>query len=298
MDGLEFYRAFYNLNSRINNILNTISNISFQPNSLTDANDPFIERFSRRVGYLKVHRPDYLDATRFSNVHSLEFYDFLSQQQLAQVRHEYFAHLVYLRMCYIEDSCIASAFFQMIFSNGFPSLYKCVLDELTPPEPNHRWLSSPSLHSLIIGGFALPVYSFILISCSNLTHLHWSTMRYTDADIDTVPVRHTHLKCLYIRTINIRKIETILLHVPNLKRLHIVSDWSRGNNCLPLDFKQLARILVRCVPYLYRFDCETMQRDPIDIDVIHGYHPCFRRIQFERVPDGRTRFFTIEQRNL
>ncbi|CAF3507000.1 unnamed protein product [Rotaria sp. Silwood1] len=275
-----------------------MSNISFQPNSRTDADDPFVEQFAQRVVHLKVYRPDYLDATRFSNVHSLEFYDFLSQQQLAQVRHEYFAHLVHLRMCYIEDSAVASIFYQMIFSNGFPSLYKCILDELIPPEPNHRWSSSPSLHSLIIGKFALPVYSFILISCPNLTHLHWSTIRYTDTDIEVVPVQHTHLKRLYIRTINIRNIETILLRVPNLKRLYIVSDWSRGNNCLPLDFKQLADILVRCVPCLHHFDCDTMQRNPLDIDIIRRFHSCFRRIQFERVPDGRTRIFTIERNSL
>ncbi|CAF1017972.1 unnamed protein product [Rotaria sordida] len=297
-NGLELYRAFYDLNTRINNILNCISNISFQPNSPTDANDPFVKRFARRVVHLKVYRPDYVDATRFSNVHSLELYDFLSQQQLTQIRHEYFTHLVYLRMGYIEDSDIASIFFQMIFSNGFPFLYKCILDELTPPDSNHRWLSSPSIRSLIIDGFALPVYSFILTSCSNLTHLHWSRILCTDVDIEAVPIRHTHLKRLYIRTINIRNVETILSHVPNLNRLHIISDWFRGNNCRPLDFKQLAHILVRCVPCLQHFDCETMERNPTDIDTIPEFHLCFRRIQTELVPDGRTRFFTIERSTL
>ncbi|CAF4960323.1 unnamed protein product [Rotaria socialis] len=197
-------------------------------------------------------------------------------------------------MCYIDDSVVASTFFQRIFSNGFPSLHKCVLDELTPPDSSQRWLGSPSLRSLNARGFALPLYSCILNSCSNLAHLHWSTIRRADVDNEATLVRHTHLKRLYIRTINIQIIETILFHVPNLKRLYIVSDWSRGNNCLPLDFKRLAHILIRCVPSLNCFDCDTMERNPIDIDTIHGFHPCFIRIQIECVPDGRIRFFTIK----
>jgi hypothetical protein len=260
-----------------------------------DASDPFIDQFKRRVIYLTVPRPDYIDATRFSNIRSLEFFDFLSQQQLTDVRHEHFGHLVYLRMCYIEDSATASNFFQMIFSNGFPSLSKCILDDITPPDSNHRWLGSPIIRSLIVDGFSLSVYLYILTSCSNLTHLHWSKIRYTDdEDILPRPVRHTQLKRLYIRTINIPKIETILSRVPNLKRLHIVSDWSRGNNCLPLNFEQLAHILIQCVPRLRHFDCNTMERNPIDIDTVHLFHPCFQRIQFERVLDVRTRFFTVE----
>jgi hypothetical protein len=293
IDALELYRTFFELNSRINNILDTIPNVSFQANSPTNASDPFVDRFALRVVYLNILWPDYVDATRFPNVRSLEFSDFLSQQQLTQVQHTYFAHLVYLRVSYIEeDSVIASAFFQMIFSNGFPSLCKCILDEITPPDSTHRWSSSPSLHSVIVHRIPLSVYFLILASCSNLTHLHWSTLQYTDEDIQPVFVRHTQLKYLFIRTINIQKIGTILTRVPNLKRLHIVSDWSRGNNCLPLDFEQLAHILARYVPCLYRFDCETMERNPIDIDTIRRFHLCFRHIQFQRVSDGRTRFFT------
>jgi hypothetical protein len=143
-----------------------------------------------------------------------------------------------------------------------------------------------------VTGFSLSVYLFIFTSCPNLTHLHWSTIRYTDdTDIRPVPLRHTRLKCLYIRTINIQKIESILSCVPNLKQLHIVSDWSRGNNCLPLNFEQLSNLLVRYVPDLNCFNCETMEQNPIDIETIRGFHPCFRCIQFERVPDGRTKFF-------
>jgi hypothetical protein len=90
IDALELYRCFFNLNCRMNNILNSISNLKFQVNSLADA-------------------------TRFPNVRSLEFFDFLSEQQLAQVRHKHVGHLTYLRMCRIEDYTTASAFFQMIF---------------------------------------------------------------------------------------------------------------------------------------------------------------------------------------
>jgi hypothetical protein len=279
IDALKLYQAFFDLNSHINNILDNISNI---------------DRFARRIVYLNILRPDVVDATRFSNVRSLEFFDFLSQEQLIQVQHKHFGHLVHLRVCYIEDSAIASAFFQMLFSNKFPSLCRCILDEITPPDSNYQWSCSPSLHSLIVGGFPQPLYSYILASCPNLTYLHWSTIRCTDEDIQPIPIRHTQLKRLYIRTINIKNIETILKCVPNLKRLHIVSDWSRGNNCLPLNFEQLAHILVRWIPCLHRFDCETMERNPIDTDTIRKFHPCFEQIQSERVPDGRTKFFTLQ----
>lgn len=292
IDGLELYQAFYNLNSRINKILSCLLNIHFESSFSTNDDDSLIELFGRRVAYLKVFRPDDINVTRFSNVRVLEFYDCLSQHQLLQIRHACFTHLVHFRMCYIEDSDIASAFFQKIFSNGFPSLSKCVLDELTPPHVNYPWSSSPSLRTLIIGGLALPVYSIILSTCLNLTYLHWSAIRYTESDIKSVPIQQSHLKRLYIQTINIQYIETILSHIPNLKRLHIVSDWSRGNNCRPLDFKQLAHVLLRYVPSLQYFDCETMERNPNDIDIIHRFHSCFRQIQYEIVPDGRTRFFT------
>ncbi|CAF4509684.1 unnamed protein product, partial [Rotaria magnacalcarata] len=216
MDGLDLYQTFYDLNSRINNILNSTSNMHLEPDSSIATSDSLVERFAQRVVHIR-------------------FYDYLPQQQLEQIRPECFAHLVYLRMCYIDDSVVASTFFQRIFSNEFPSLHKCVLDELTPPDSSQQWLGSPSLRSLSARGFALPLYSYILNSCSNLTHLHWSTIRCADVDNEATLVRHTHLKRLYIRTINIQIIETILFHVPNLKRLYIVSDWSRGTKSLPLD---------------------------------------------------------------
>jgi hypothetical protein len=293
LDALKLYQAFFGLNSRINNILDSIPNISFQPNSIEDANDPFIDRFAQRVVHLTIPRPNFIEATRFPNVHSLEFFDYLSPKQITHVRHKHFRHLVYLRMCYMEDSESKSAFFQMLFSNEFPSLRKCILDEITLPDSNYQWSSSPSLCTLIVSRFSLPAYLYILNFCSNLTHLHWTTIGYADEDIQPIPVQHTQLQRLYFRTINIGNIETILKCVPNLKRLYIVSDWSRGNNCLPLNFQQLARLLIRYVPCLHRFDCDTMERNPVDTDTIRGYHPCFGRIQSERVPDGRTRFFTL-----
>jgi hypothetical protein len=161
----------------MNNIVNSISNLTFQPNTSTDATDSFVDRFVRRIFYLHIPRPDYIDATRFPNVRSLEFFDCLSEDQLRQVRHKHFVNLVYLRMCYIEDSDIASAFFQMIFSNEFPSLSKCILDEIPLPDSNHQWSSSPSLGFLIANGFCLSVYFLILSSCPNLINLHWSRIQ-------------------------------------------------------------------------------------------------------------------------
>ena len=138
-------------------------------------------------------------------------------------------------------------FFEMIFSNHFPSLRGCVFDEILQPDTVHRWSRSPSIRALKAGGFSVAVYSMILASCPNLTDLQWSTIRYGDTDIPPMPVQHTSLKRHYIRTISAQEIDTTLTCVPNLKRLHIVSDWSRGNNCSPLNFAQLACILSRRV---------------------------------------------------
>ena len=292
IDALELYQKFFDLNRRLNSLLSTVLQMHFQPKSLEEASHPLVNQFCQRVAYLTVPRPENIDWRRFPNVRCLELLDFLPGLQLRQVHPENFSRLVFLRMCYLEDCPIASVFFHMIFSNNFPSLRGCVFDEIFQPESNHQWSRSPSLRSLAAEGFSHAVYCMILASCPNLVHLRWSTMRYADLDIEPLAVQHTSLKRLHIRTINIQKIETILTCVPTLKQLHIVSDWSRGNNCSPLDFAQLARVLSRRVPCLCQFGCDTKERDPLTIDTIRGFHRSFEHIQCALVPDGRTHFFT------
>ncbi|UJR17610.1 hypothetical protein I4U23_004506 [Adineta vaga] len=294
LDTFDLYRAFSDLNSRINTILINTINLHFQPHSRDDVNHPFVDRFAQRIVSLHLLRSDYLDQIQFLNVRSLNILDYLSDQQLTSIRYENFPHLVYLNMPFIDESETSSHFFQRIFSNEFPCLHKCILGDITLLDSIHPWSISSSLRSLISTGFSLSTYVHILNSCPNLIYLHWSARRFTDDD-DLQPARqqHNQLRYLYLRTINIEIIRLVLTYIPHLERLCLISDWSRGNNCLPLDFVELARTLKQYIPDLTRFDCNTMERNPIEINNIHKLHPCFQRIQFEFVPNGRTRFFTI-----
>jgi hypothetical protein len=293
IDVLQLYQTFSDLNQRLNRVLDNIFCPHFQAKSSEDASHPFIDRFASRITHLAAAQPNNINLTRYPNVRSLEFVDYLPSPQLERVRFEYLPHLVFLRTGYLEDCPIAAMFFEMIFSNHFPFLRGCVFDEIFQPDTVHRWSSSPSIRTLKAGGFSMVVYSMILASCPNLVDLHWSTIRYGDIDIPPMPVQHTSLKRLHIRTINTEKIETILTCVPNLKRLHIVSDWSRGNNCSALNFPQLASILSRRVPRPCHFGCDTKERDPFILVIIRAFHRCFARIQCVLMPDGRTHFFTI-----
>ena len=294
IDILQLYQTFFDLNQRLNSILDTISCPHFQTESLEEASHPLVDRFASRITHLTAGQPNNVDLTRYPNGRSLEFFDFLPGPQLEQVQFEHFPHLVFLRTSYSEDCSIAAMFFRMVFSNHFPSLRGCVFDEIFQPDAVHRWSHSPSIRMLEAGGFSVAVYSMILASCPNLTLIYIGppyVMR--DTDIPPMPVQHTSLKRLHIRTINTQTIETILTDVPDLKRLHIVSDWSRGNNCSPLNFVRLACVLSRRVPRLCRFGCDTKERDPLSIDTIRGFHRCFDRIQCALVPDGRTHFFLM-----
>ncbi|CAF1608329.1 unnamed protein product [Adineta ricciae] len=291
LDIFSLYRIFSHLNIRLNTILNHLTNISFQINSSEDTNDPLIHRFAQQIISLHIFHSNCIDFILFSHIRSLNIRDYLSERQLTQIRYENFPKLVYLNMPFINESDESYKFFQRIFSNEFPHLNKCIFGDISSPNSKSSWSISPSIRSLISTGFCLSTYIHILHSCPNLTYLHWSIVRYSDDE--HFPRKHFHLQHLYLRTINLETIRFVLDCVPNLKRLFLVSDWSRGNNCSSLNFEKLAEIFEQYVPNLCHFDCNTMERNPMETKMIRNFHRSFQRIQSEVILDGRTRFFTF-----
>ena len=292
----DLIRSFYNLNIRFNTILFS-SNIHLHilyPDDLEENNldQKFLANFilnQRFISRLRLSSEKNLFNQKFinfSHIRSL-ILDTPTSSLIELITSKTFPRLEYLRIGYLSNKTQLSKFHQNIFSNQFPYLSKCSLDNLNDQE---QWTGSPAIYSLgIWSDNPHTIVHRVLVALINLRSLHlFLTWKVTHQNLDKqIIFQHSNLKILKLHLNGLwtlEKLDSFFAYIPTVKILSLYSSYFDSHMIsFSWDFRQLAFIFLSRLPYLSYFDCEFIfQKDKLcDITDISSLHSCFNRIKYE-----------------
>jgi hypothetical protein len=279
IDIRDLYQGFWGLNTRFNNILRSLENLSL----VIDKHDPLlISIFASRTVRLEVNTWHEIDLSRFSNLTSLKL-SRTTRIQVAQIRPEVVPNLKYLSLSLAFDFWSSAQLAQDVFSNGFPSLRYADLGRVDISY-TRLWSLSPHLDSVSVCSSDPIIVPLILASCPRLHHLQVQIFG-DNHRLDLLSLRMNHpLKRFTFAdsygVLSLNDINLLLTHLPDVEYINLT--------LLELSFTRLTHILVERLHRLRRFDCyineSPDENEHIDnIDTIRAMHPCFERIQcFEK----------------
>jgi hypothetical protein len=252
-DARELYQAFYNLNSRFNSLLQSLSHLSLYFES---SNDNLIDpelKFSPQVHTLTIHSQQNLRLHQFSNLHRLTIW-FPTDEQILQINAESFPYLEYLSISFNIVKSSIYCLYEKIFSNGFPVLKSCFLCGCDSPTNPIEFKESPNLRYLYITS----IYPSMLTACPNLDFLNLSIPSLHDISMDFKP--HFNLKRMRLILTSIvwleneRNFEILFLSIPNIEQLSLHKIFSITNSIdLLVDYDWLSGVLTDCLPLLKEF---------------------------------------------
>ncbi|CAF3849172.1 unnamed protein product [Adineta steineri] len=257
LDIRRLYRSFYNLNDRINNLLESLNQLYLVIWSLKD--DHYDDLFASRVHTLVVHFNVSYNLSRYNNVRHLVLFH-SKHDQISQVMING-SHLE--TMSLISPRCFYTTFgfHEMIFSNKFPYLKSCHLTNVYSPSFQLRqlsWSQSPFLRSLHISSHDSLIHVAILNACPNLHSLHLSLFQLDHTPLDVKP--HENLKKMKFILNNLiwpldnTIFETFFCSMPYLERLII-----QRSATIPemlsdlLQFDWLSKVITQHLSYLKQF---------------------------------------------
>lgn len=254
LNTIDIFRSFYNLNFRLNTLIQSLNNLHL-----------FISEESPCYDILHIYPYIYSLATsgevninlhQFKNLHRLVLYH-PSDSLLEQLNVTYLPELEHLS---IPDILFGmSSINQKIFSNRFPNLKFCNLFGCETIETILKWTQTYSLYTLKIGYVDFHVYKAILSSCPNLYHLSLK-MFQSYLKLSHICI-HLHLKKLEISSeindwhYNDQLIDNFLQCVPNLEQLSITRSISSSNiiDLIP-DYDWLSSMISIRLPILRYFN--------------------------------------------
>jgi hypothetical protein len=250
-DARDLYRAFYNLNSRFNTLLQSLNNLCLTVGTI-ESND--FKIFASHVYALKLTGDVNINLNDFTNLHGLHL-----STVLKQLETDTYPYLEYLTIVctnrniwlYFPVLC------QKIFSNGFPNLKSCSLSEsaLIFKEPYFNQTSE--LRSLYVGEINLTSYQIILFECPKLEYflfeLHFSRgeglLTNLYSKLKKLVIMYTHFDLCP----DDDNIGDYLLCVPDLKEL-VIYNVSHCNYIEHyLDYKWVTLYVNRYLPSLEYF---------------------------------------------
>lgn len=305
----DLIRAFYNLNTRLNYILFS-SNIHLHilyPDDIHNSavnhrvllnfimRQRFIARFRlSHDGQLSEH-----NLVSFSHIRSL-ILDTPTSTHVQMILPEIFPRLEYLRIGYSSANAQLIKLHQYIFSNAFPSLQKCSLNNVNENKP---WTGSPSIRSLSIWSDSpRSVVERVLYASMYLISFHLFLNWPSTCSIleDKITQQHMNLKFLKLHLNGqwtLQKLDSFLTYIPTIKFLELYSSYFDSKMIyFHWNFKEMGYIFSCRLPSLSYFDCELIfkKRESIDLQEIHSFHSCFNRIQYETFTENESliRIFT------
>ena len=305
----DLIRAFYNLNARFNSILfssNIHLHILYPDDMETNSNNQKLltdliinQRFISRLRLTHDRDIPNKNFINLSHIRSL-ILDTPTPKLIEQIIPKNFPCLEYLRIGYISGKSQSSRLAQDIFSNAFPRLKKCSLNNILD---NQQCTGSPFIRSLgIWSDNPRSIVERVLIALPNLLSLHlFLTWQETSVILDQ-PILHQHsyLKYLKLHLYNrwtMDKLDSFLAYIPTVINLSLYTSYFDAHMVdFHWDFHQLAYILLSRLPNLSYFACELIFRQPkfFSFNAISSFHNCFARIQYENfIEDDRfIRIFT------
>ncbi|CAM4873815.1 unnamed protein product [Rotaria socialis] len=296
----DLIRAFYNLNYRLNSILfssNTHLYIVFPDDIIGNSTHKkilldFIRR-QRYIARLRLSNDGPLlehEFIRFPYIRSL-ILDIPTSKHIEMVSPKQFPRLEYLRVGYASATVQLNKLHQHIFSNGFPLLKKCSLNNIGEYQ---SWTGSPSIYSLgIWSNDPRLVIQRVLCASMYLISFHlflkWPST-YSILQDQIIP-QHTHLKYLKLHLSGLwtlEKLDSFLAYIPTVKILDLSSSYFDSLMIyFQWNFKELSYIFSCRLPNLSHFDCEFIFQNwkKIDLEEIPSLHSCFNCINYEIYAD-------------
>jgi hypothetical protein len=193
LDARTLYQCFYHLNSRLDDLLCSLSTLCLilWPEQDTSYDDLFVEQ----VQTLIIPGASEFLLSRYPRLRRLILVNGKAKQITELLLQG--AHLTSLSL--ISPRCFYSTFIihEMIFSNKFPRLTSCHLTTVYSPSSALRhlsWQQSPLLRSLRISSRDPLIHVAVLTACPNLNALDLSIVQLDRTPTD-IP-RHERLKRL------------------------------------------------------------------------------------------------------
>jgi hypothetical protein len=280
IDTGDLYRGFWSLNTRFDDILLSLKNLSL----IMEKNDrSLVAVFASRIARLEVNTWHEIDLSRFSSLQSLTIRR-TTRIQVQQIRPNIIPNLVYLSLSLAFDFWSSAQLAQDVFSNGFPSLRHADLGRVDIPFIR-SWSISPHLKSVGVCSSDPIIVPLILSSCpclhSLLVQIFGDNHRI---DLPSLRLNHPLQRFTFADSygvLSLNDINLILTYIPNVECIHLT--------LYEMSFTRLAHTLIQRLHRLNRFDCYINELpDPNEyinnIEMIRKIHPCFGRIQcYEKI---------------
>lgn len=294
LDARDLFHAFYNLNLRLNELLQSPNNPCF---TCVTSNSHDNELYAQYIHTLILDCRVNVNLNNFVNIHHLKIV-IPTYEQLKQLKLGEFINLTHLSIGYQNNhfSLHMPNLFEKIFSNGFQKLKSCDLFEpRIIPEIKSTHGSSPSSLSLSIlkvEAIRLSTYQVILSTCPNLYFLQLTVLDSNEKKSHITS--HENLKQMVIKytdfidILNDGDIEHYLSYVPNLESLTFHRSNADAHIHKYLKYKWLVEIINRYLLNLQRFKCHfhVFQAKQLIIDdkknIIYRLKENFERIHNQR----------------
>ena len=252
------FNAFYNLNSRFNNLLSSLTNVSFTILAKNANQLDHSHRFITAINKLSIGPMVNSHFDRFINVRCLNLTYVLNETLNYLQNNEILPCLEHLLIVYRVNQPSATGLHKKIFSNGFPHLISCQLLGLGLIKTADDWTQSPSLRILHIRMINLLVYKAILSACPDLYFLRLNIPKDDLSSCDVNP--HLNIKQMilniplqyYLETDEV--ISNFLASTPNLEEFCIHRFICDINSILSLvEYDWLSKIIHLRLQQLHRF---------------------------------------------
>ncbi|CAF3845542.1 unnamed protein product [Rotaria sp. Silwood1] len=276
IDIQDLYKAFWGLNSRLNNIFQFCQDLSLV---FDDKVDPVLMKFyAPYVTHLVIQTSTYCDFNQFPNLRILTLC-IENSRQLSQIHPDTIPNLTHLSFLSGSQFTLPEKLTRQIFSNEFPLLGYVNLGRIKE-SISDSWIMSSHLRFVSILSCRPMFIPVILASCPNLDHLQVHVICDDNTATSSSQVNHPLRRLTLWSDFNelpFDIIDKILIYTPNVKHLYLQTIYSKS-------LIDLAQSLINRLHNLSQFDChiqEMLGKDERihDLTNLHQVHPCFNRIQ-------------------
>jgi hypothetical protein len=253
-DVKDLFRAFYDLNTRFNTLLQSLNNLCLTCNS----NDNYL--LLPYISTLILDKNSDISLNSFPNLRHIKLLT-PTYNQLNQLKFNALPYLEHLSIGYQNNhfSVHTSNLWEKIFTNGFPNLKSCKLFEPRIIKTILYSEQTPSLRYLSVDKLYISSYEVILSTCPNLYFLQFTA---ASSIVNKAHIKaHKNLKRMIIKYINVldplsdRDTNLYLSYVPNLEYLTIHQYNLDDNISKYLNYQWFALFIQDYLPFLQRFKC-------------------------------------------
>jgi hypothetical protein len=282
----DLYTAFFNLNFRLNSIINSLQNLQLTLQEDWDNKEHTIPFFALQISTLIIRHDELINFSYYANIRSLKL-SMPTANQCNAIQPSFLPNLEHLYISNLYFSDNSEQLCRFIFSPLFSRLRNCQIDRMTFTHC-HSY-SSLSLRQLTISPctWKSNIYIQIFNACPNLTYLRIIRLRNTPFELSPSVIRpHTSLRSLHVHFYSIGntwydQINWLLSMVPNLENFILFIDQNDTNMEFPFDL--LARLLIQHVPCLMNLKVKIPLNKFLskEFDAIKQLHSLFNYVQFQ-----------------